>query len=74
MIFGHTYIERLKDERDYDKSMREWKKWYAWYPVDIENGRTVWLDYVERRYVKPYFKWKSEYRLIFIQKRFLGEK
>jgi hypothetical protein len=26
-----------------------WERWFAWYPLMI-NGRSVWLQTVERRY------------------------
>lgn len=26
-----------------------WYKWFAWYPVEIENDEEVWLEWIERR-------------------------
>jgi hypothetical protein len=38
MIFG-------KKIREYNKL----DKWYAWYPVRLDDSRLVWFEYVERR-------------------------
>jgi hypothetical protein len=27
-----------------------WKKWFAWHPVLLEDGRTAWLKLVQRRW------------------------
>ena len=26
-----------------------WHMWFAWYPVEVISGYTVWLEYVWRR-------------------------
>jgi len=46
------------------KEEDKWKKWYAWYPVKINYGGYVWFRYIERRFYKPVFTWRVEYRLI----------
>ena len=28
---------------------REWHKWFAWYPVEVEPTKSVWLGFVERK-------------------------
>ena len=33
---------------DKNRRLSKWRKWFAWYPVKIENER-VWLEYVYRR-------------------------
>ena len=33
---------------DRDRRLKQWRKWFAWYPVKIDNER-VWLEYVYRR-------------------------
>ena len=38
MIFGQSFSEMLT-----------WKKWFAWHPVETEDGKFVWLETVERR-------------------------
>lgn len=25
-----------------------WHKWFAWYPVTVEDGNCIWLEYVAR--------------------------
>ena len=30
---------------------RDWKGWYAWYPVTTERGECIWLQRIERRQV-----------------------
>lgn len=27
----------------------EWHRWFAWYSVELEDGRCAWLEYVERK-------------------------
>ena len=39
MIFGKMY-----------KSDMIWKRWFAWYPVILEDGRTAWFSTIYRRY------------------------
>lgn len=40
MIWGKTTIERKK------KQQAKEKKWFAWYPIHLVDGRWVWLEYV----------------------------
>lgn len=28
---------------------KEWRRWFAWYPVQIAKGDCRWLEYIERR-------------------------
>ena len=41
---------------------RPWHRWFAWYPVRIDNER-VWWEWVERRvdncqgYLCPHYRW-----------------
>ncbi len=28
-----------------------WYPWYAWHPVEVEDGRLVWLQRIERKQV-----------------------
>ncbi len=30
---------------------RQWHRWFAWHPVTVDKGDTVWWDMVERRAV-----------------------
>lgn len=38
-------------------SLCEWHKWFAWFPVKVDDGDCRWLEYVERRYRNAYFEW-----------------
>lgn len=31
-----------------------WKKWWAWYPVRMLNGKRAWLDTIYRRKINTY--------------------
>lgn len=45
MIFGQTH-EQLRTKR----LLREqWHTWFAWYPVQLMDGRRAWLQYVRRK-------------------------
>jgi hypothetical protein len=28
----------------------DWHRWYAWRPVETEDGTVIWLEMVERQY------------------------
>src|SRR4051794_24876729 len=32
------------------EELRRWHRRYAWHPVDLEDGRVAWLEWVERRH------------------------
>lgn len=36
---------------------KEWHRWWAWHPVQLENGEWVWLEYVERRWEEVHKGW-----------------
>ncbi len=40
---------------------RDWCKWFAWYPVHLEDGRWAWAGTVERRRLRSWHDWS--YRL-----------
>jgi hypothetical protein len=33
------------------RNLREWHRWFAWRPVLLVDGRTAWLEIVDRRLV-----------------------
>lgn len=33
------------------KNKQKWHKWFAWYPVRLEDNDCRWLEYIERKYV-----------------------
>ena len=41
----------------------EWKRWFAWHPVIIDNV-TIWLETIERKRDPDIFDWVYSYRLI----------
>jgi hypothetical protein len=45
------------------KNRMEWKRWFAWHPVIIDNV-TVWLETIERKRDPDIFDWVYSYRLI----------
>lgn len=38
MIWGKTFLQK-----------RDWYKWFAWYPVQLDTHQMAWLEYVYRR-------------------------
>ena len=67
----YTKLGRFEEKQ---KRLGKWKKWFAWYPVEISSSNDhrqkemAWLQYVEKRKrVIPgtdYFWWRSEYKEI----------
>lgn len=53
MRFGKTNIEIY--EKYEKRRLTKSGKWFAWYPVQLKDGRTVWLEYVYRmhKWLKP---------------------
>lgn len=53
MIWGKTYAQRRHAaavaKADKKQSSGKWRQHYAWFPVWLDNGRTLWLDWYERR-------------------------
>jgi hypothetical protein len=45
------------------KNRMEWKRWFAWHPVIIDNV-TIWLETIERKRDPDIFDWVYSYRLI----------
>ncbi len=49
---GPTQAEReVKEKAQQEKLHRKyvWKRWFAWYPVKVNDGDCRWLEFVERR-------------------------
>ena len=40
-----------------------WHRRYAWRPVDLEDGRVAWLEWLERRYKSPAWGSPCRYRV-----------
>jgi hypothetical protein len=45
------------------KDRSQWKRWFAWHPVIIDNV-SVWFEIVERRRRPDIFDWAYHYRTI----------
>ena len=41
MIWGKTYKQ---NRHDIESQWTEGKNWYAWHPVQIEDGRWIWRE------------------------------
>ncbi|MCW2317111.1 hypothetical protein M2322_002665 [Rhodoblastus acidophilus] len=46
MIFGLSHSQKREK---FNAQYRPWHRWFAWYPVWLEDGRLVWLQWVDRR-------------------------
>jgi hypothetical protein len=50
-----------------DSMVREWHRWFAWYPVRVD-GSMVWFEFVERQ--STFYNtglggvWEHEYRTV----------
>jgi hypothetical protein len=47
MIWGKTFKQQEREQENKDMS------WFAWYPIQLTNGRWLWWEYVRR------FKYES---------------
>lgn len=39
---------------------KEWHRWFAWYPINLPDGKSVWFERVWRRTLLkevPYYGW-----------------
>ena len=34
----------------YDTVTNDWRKWFAWYPVRLQDWKLVWLETVQRKW------------------------
>ncbi len=50
------------------RKQRNWCRWFAWYPVKVDDGICCWLEYVEKKNTLfnygCYESYAPEYRLI----------
>ena len=54
MIFGETGEARYAAAQERLKAEAGWHKWFAWHPVMLIDGRTAFLETVERQTVKQF--------------------
>jgi len=75
MKIFYKYVDRdeLRRHAKHKKftRRREWHRWFAWYPVRIDNDELRWLEVLER--IGTYYKmdcaevsswWEYHYRTI----------
>ncbi len=34
----------------YDTVTNDWRKWFAWYPVELQTWEVVWLETIYRKW------------------------
>lgn len=50
MIFGKTVHQKREEAQARLKYLYENRVWFAWHPVQLNDGRRAWLTNVERDY------------------------
>jgi len=46
MIFGKTTEQMEAEVQEYLRELQKGYIWFAWYPVQLDNGRWIWLEKV----------------------------
>ena len=76
MIFGKTDSQKLAERNA--KILRKAKgvSKYAWYPVKVDNGQWIWLEFYYAYYhvIDNYYAGKSHYSLVDVISPFAGYK
>lgn len=49
MKFGKTREQQRQIDDRYYSRVAEWHNWFAWRPVRLLDGRTVWLETIQRK-------------------------
>jgi hypothetical protein len=65
-LFGALHLRtkwRDHDMRIRPKDRANWKRWFAWHPILIDNV-IVWLEIVERKRDPDIFDWVYSYRTL----------
>lgn len=66
MIYGKTNQEQTIEKLAWrEKYYHTWHKWFAWYPIQLRNGRKVWWQTIYRKRYNPINRsnWYWEYKL-----------
>ena len=50
MIFGKSYHQRNLERQARLKKEMEYQRVFAWLPVKLDDGRTVWLEWLYKRH------------------------
>lgn len=71
MIYGETTSEYSRKRGIREAKEAEWHKHFAWFSVQLPDGKRAWLQWVETRTYWFTYEilpisghWKTEYRLI----------
>ena len=40
---------KFESHDEYVSRVTQWARWFAWYPVNVENSQWRWLETVERK-------------------------
>lgn len=56
--WGKTDEQRKQEEAEAKRKAREPKKWFAWYPVELEDGSNVWWEEVTVRRTAVLDRWR----------------
>lgn len=51
MIFGKTCKQKQDEEQAYLLSIKDGIKWFAWYPVQLNDDSWAWLEWVKIDYL-----------------------
>jgi len=65
MIFGKTIEEKQEDSEKKEELLSKYKEWFAWYSIQIQDHRWVWLQRVEIQWFQSVngVQWYKIYRL-----------
>jgi hypothetical protein len=47
---GPSLVQRLESRY---RRKRDWHRWFAWYPVRINDGMCIWFEWVEAKNTGP---------------------
>lgn len=50
MIIGKTWKQKQDEDQAYLMSIKDGIKWFAWYPVQLNDGNWAWLEWVKKDY------------------------
>ena len=60
MIFGRVFQKEQAWRR---ADSKKWRPWFAWFPIFLSDGRTAWLEVVERQRQYYQASWDRHYLL-----------
>jgi hypothetical protein len=54
MIWGETDEQKIS-------RLRKWRRTFAWWPVQLSDGRRAWLCHVEKRVVRGFGRHRTDW-------------